>query len=757
MRSNVGTMGKWALLGPRASSPQRSCCLFVCGLEARGPSGLLVVQRNHLSSESGIFLPLTAIIITTLLFIVVALGVDAKRGKEARALGQLKADEICNIAARELPFMRKSVEKLAQLATDGFRFSSYARAKTLRIVAPTSFINLNNPNPRPPEPYRQGITPLTAVSADLTCSNIECTFAGDVTVTDASQNYPAGFWDDYDYNAYLGCEIDVEYDTLLGIFGTKKQIALAKSVWRSEISGATPNSRGGIFFGISPYVEYVNDDLRFKITDPGFTNSNVNRGWPTFPPGPRNRAFTRQRNARLDPLAFGRTLSDTPALGLNDGSRQELLNQKYNLYLAARNELLYSLAERMGRHARTRNNSGMLLLSPKNQGVAPVAPNPPIWLARYGDDITQRGLRGFVMPYISYDHNGTRGSRPDDRLCPYQHPLCRSASPQMMVASQLRDGFYVNNRLNGVRTISDPRIFNDDFEDDRWFDSRDRVARAYRGMPADLYWDQDPNRLQDRVSIPELLRWMPGAEECPYVWAEGANPPVEPRCDETQEVAGPSVHRDSSADLPGAQGAPGLQPDIVSFLQVANGVASALDAKSLHLSVPLNTTFRPPPQFPNTDNTSMVLLFTSKRLDPSQGMPTTPADITAATASQEMQDIRNQVLALNAVGRSVFVIFMPVTEIDTRDEVMIDFQWAFNADPNADVVSSNFIFKIGPTGCPEYKYDPAGNPGDPYFPNDETTCFRDYWQDVLLGGAAGNISEIADNISRLIFVPRLTF
>ncbi|MCB0358497.1 MAG: hypothetical protein KDD44_02645, partial [Bdellovibrionales bacterium] len=642
-----------------------------------------------------------ALILLTLITFSLML-TDSLRSRAVRAIAQGKADELCAFAKPQLPDIRGALNSISAQLQSPVEPYGFTRLSSVRIVAPTSYYNLSNPAPFLPAGL-SGPQAFATLGVPACDPSINCDFVADFTDGSISGNYPStNFWGlqpsgDFDHNSYISCEVTFDYDILfdLSALGLSRSVT-GKSTFRTDVRGATPGSDGSVLVGIAPYVEMYPWESRFRFPDPSasFDPMNPIKGVDHSPaPTAGNLAFTQPRqsfNDSIHPKAFADQAIPVPSdfrydpsftanavppcasnwIPWNDpescsalpnySSRDELLLQKYNLFVAARNKLLSGLEEILMRHGDSRQH-GLAIITPKNAGGAP---NLPVFISRPNDDPAQRL---FTFPFLTWNAGGAFG-----QICPFEQSSSGVCSPNdlenayhMLIASTFRDAFFVGNVLNGIVPSQSTVINNVGLEDPLW-SSRTVVAPSYPSTaPYGQYWG--PSDSSHLMSVAELLQFLPGAEQCPYQ----AGAPL-PNC-----IKPPIEHDGGGAPTAGAA-ANGLTGDIVSFLLAARNSINVLSASQPH--VPPDAS---PSPLPGTRN-ELVLIFTHKRLQrsnepaPAAGAPC--ADPPAAP-SAEMTAIRQQVSFINSGvnGRNVVVLFMPPNNVGMNEAIRCDFEWAFDA------------------------------------------------------------------------------
>ncbi len=272
--------------------------------------------------------------------------------------------------------------------------------------------------------------------------------------------------------------------------------------------------------------------------------------------------------------------------------------------------------------------------------------------------------------------------------------------PQI-VASQLRDCFFVFNTQNGAQLPFDLSLSNSGFE---------FPFMVPQGETAPYYsfeqWGFTAN--SHRRSAEEAVALISTVEECPF---RGTAP--ENNCTK------PAIVQDTD------KAPQGLRGDIVAFLRYARGDGHRFDAPGYMVTNPQ----RAPVSNPEKDDpNSQVVLVVSKRLDPS------------VEPTSERSRIRAEVHALNAQnGRTITVVYVPANAVDASPSAVENIREAFHTQ---EVGGPNRVFTVMPG---EYWGANSGIPacaGAPAFstPN-EPLCFRAYWESLLANRTASDIGR----------------
>lgn len=675
--------------------------------------------------ERGALAPIFGILLVSVLGVLVAVAVDTKRVKEAQAVLAEKLEGSCSEAARELPVTRSVVQRGSanyvpggstgsaivdtdQSATNGIQLASFHRLDALRFIVPFPEDVVGGGQLFSPSGMTSIFNPLSSYGVG-NCVGGVCGFAGNIGASEANSNYPTRYFYDVETgrvlsNGVVSCEARGLVDTIV----SGQKAVNAKASYRIKVAGPTRTNsvgtkiRRGIIIGIAPEVDTSGDDPRFRFTLPALAGLN-----PLAAGGPQNQAFMYARGVSTHSGLPGIQLHGSPEVQGGSSSHEEALVRCANPFVAVRNMVLHSVVGRLARLWATRDRTQILVIPPRNQDDSA---NIPVSIVAHGEDLSPAlAASRFELPFINYKPSATPNGETDRAgyLCPYSGGCQDSqgafvpSQRQMLVASQLRDCFFVFNTQNGARLPIDPSVSNARFE-------FPFMAPQTGTAPYYSYDKWGFTDIAHRRSAEEAVALISTVEECPF---RGTAP--------ENSCAKPAI-------VPDAQQAPqGLRGDIVAFLQYARGAGQRFDAPGYMLTIPSRVPINNPE---NNEPNSQVILVVSKRLDPSVGL------------TSERSRIRAEVDALNSQsGRTITVVYVPANAVDASPSAVENIREAFHTQ---EFGGPNRVFTVMPG---EYWGGSSGIPacaGAPAFstPN-EPLCFRAYWESLLANRTASDIGR----------------
>ena len=670
--------------------------------------------RSARTAERGVILPLAAIIAGTILFILVALGIDTGLAKVVRAKAQQEVEEICRSGAEGLPVTRTAVgnivarfNHLRAPLPGGKGGIAWANIIGFRIIAPTPPLNeqVTGPLPtRPGAPSPAGIAALT-LSCPLDGGGT-CLFGGDATATSVASEYPSQFWNpqvptpltqtsvqnNYVYGDIIACEMRLR---VRGFLNRNLEVNVKTAYDRTQ-RGALfpPNSTsippasarsqrgGGLIIGISTHMTTDRSSPRFQFKTSPASRYLPLRNFDALRSGPPLIAFSGQRGASDFTTRF------SPNAALSGPNQRERMVACMNLPVLVRNALLTRLVGWTTRDSlRDRTEIVHMGTQPFTGGVG----NPPTIMFRGWEDTANNTLAGNGhIPFITYP-----GLVPN------------ASDSASAVAGALRDCEHMyDNQARNFRRYTDARVVNNFFEPPQ--------LSVYSQDQA-VYFDGNYNPL---LTGPGIGTWGRPANK-PFANAEQ----VMSILGSTQSCPHAGICGKPSMITDVNQPPEDLRPDVISFMQYVRGVpgAQARPAPGLGpLGVPLpsQTVF-------STDASILVVLH--RRL-------TAPE----ATA----------VRGLLPANVAVTVIYIPVNQYDAAEEALVRLRFAFNAQqPLSATVTGNVLYVLAPPDCPPF-----------------TTCatatqlqwdnhFQEYWMELLNSANPNNIEQIGQTIyDRLKYV-----
>ncbi|MCB0339407.1 MAG: hypothetical protein KDD53_07375, partial [Bdellovibrionales bacterium] len=562
------------------------------------------VDFKSRQSERGIIIPLAAIVTVVIGAILIAFGIDHKRGLEAKAAAQLKADVLCSYGSRSLPIARNAIGRMLNLyplgdtntSTDPIDINSYLRIIKLRILVPTPEITIGSGSP-----FLSGGPYQPSSFGFANCPGNSCEISGDVSDPAISANYPAGFLKVEDANRYVSCEVTSEYDTFLS--GTRS--ALGKATYQQKVIDASSSPSRGVIIGIAPQAEIYAD------TPDRYAFQSGDAFDPTVGPVPMFQ-WARDNPAAYPELNF-EPFAQSPAIS-SLAKRVDRIRHCQNVFISARNVILQSLVGRLARSGETRDKTRILLLNPKHR-VSNPPPNPPTLIVERSEDLMATNYR---LPLINYRPNGNEKGDITSLgyLCPFSTECGAGISipdqrHHVLVTNQLTDCFYLNAQ-NGVSTYQDLAIQNYDVNwggiqfEPQAFVAQNQMPLNYNATVND--WAQPPNFGH---SAEEIVRKLGVVSSCPMDFTGLTNVALHD-CSGHVNLPDPATY-DPNVNHPAR-----LLGDIVGFLQYVLQINGAF-FKQGPVEIASATGSLQPGLVVNSDNLSdlsQIFLLVSKPLDP---------------------------------------------------------------------------------------------------------------------------------------------
>ena len=726
----------------------------------------IVSCRKNLLRERGVILPLTAIIMSTVFFIMVALGVDTTRTKEAQAFASYLADEVCGFAVDEMPMSRLAVDKTIGLirtkdvdtATTEIDINSYTTIERVTYMVPSLPTDIDG------DPYLAGAAKeISHIDLDhTTCSDTAaevCFLAGDLGESDITDKYPA-IWSDEMFGSFIGCRVELRVNTLM----SGDRIAQASAIYRKFVGGEAlqdpPAGVGAPFNSRSVTIGFANQlairdpdgiggggDDRFEFPlDVGYNNQRL---WDSDDLGTSD-VFSLFRAKHEDTflgVAYPQRTSNLAITEANEGlaDRDAAWLRCYNPLSAVRNVMAHYITRVLARMYETRDNVTYALVNPindaNNDGVRDNSNGPTIMIPRGRDllpDVIVDEDDGFALPLINYMPPTTgpnskvvngQGLSPDGYLCPFNPINGSKCSKHLLnattralrrhhnlVASQMQDCFYITNENSGVVALKAETLVNEKHEEGGiGFQPWQHSAADYVTDVGKNHWGYTED--EHIQNAEELMLHMSTISHCPFEWTAGV-----PQANAHSPSCSHPVPVDDHTLTPS-----GMRGDVVAFLEYTNGDTDGWSmpgrfdvtgqaADNIIVNPEVGEVYA-------TTGHSHVILFMHKRLDP----------------VNDIGDIQDQVDDLNAAGRRVTVIYIPAYAEDASDDVDDQLKDAFRA---TDDSSMNRVYNIRPTAFGS----PACNEASEY-----PDCFNDFWIEELLTAAVDNIEDRAKTVLNRIF------
>lgn len=689
-------------------------------------------QNSH-SEKRGIILPLTAIIIGAILFMVFAIGVDLRIARGARTKLALHLEEACRQAARQLPNTRNAVDVFqgqmrvffTPKSAGGLGGLPLTKDYVLKITSPTISRTLSP----------SGETPAVG---QITCpfpnvNGVSCKFFGSLDLPIVAKAFPKEpFWNLYGpgnakrsniMGDVVSCELGLKTSSLMGA----QSSVIARSTWQLRPRGAGLNQPlsslpplgqrqqrgGGLLIGIATEMavrvkEGSTINTRFLLNDP-FAD-------PVTPLGATANAF---RGNRQSTSWSGTPLLQSAAVApaANNGTALELEEHRANCANPAvfvRNTMLTAIVERASR-GWLRDKTEIVSINPIRFGSATTlitSGEPPTTIVRGGEDLV-RPI--FQLPALTFKDTRGLPATPTNL-----NPTQRGTGAQLGDRErfgQLRDCYHVyNNGPGGISRPQDVTIAN--YAGSVTFEPRPITNQTEALTPAPTYlpgvsldWEQSlatPRGLTAGQAVAMLgaSRYCPTGATLTYPSSAGVG---------TYTCSQPALRTATSTTFTD------LRPDIINFLDyaLANSLAHPMPGPS-NLTTPGNGTLRTFSQF------SHVLLFTH--------VPITDG---------EVPEIQNRVRALNNAGRFVTVVYIPTNFLDATDTEISRLKRAFSAaDPAVagSQSSQNVVFHIWPR-----------NGGFSLLTQDRD--FRSFWSSLLSTTGPNNAASRA----KWLWLPRIMY
>lgn len=720
------------------------------------------------SQQQGAIIPILAALMLGILTVMIMVGIDAVRVKQAKVELQRHLEQTCQatidktVLQAEM-FSRFSTQVNLLLSEAHLRYSELRGAN---LIAPT----MENSG----LPDETGFAALVSTAACNLPGGGDCRLITDLGLSELSSRYPPDLWtSSYNAGNLAGCEFSATVKTFMPVdlSGTRSVDIFAKTVYWQPVWGR-PSSSGN----------YLNNVL----AGPGLSiviateMANQLPGWDGY-----NTDFLHTYSATqgfdspvkhswADPIVPADTAELLPILSCKGDANciNQLRLSCINPVTVVRNGLLSALAELASRHGQLRQRTEVLHVNPVNQGSSDRT--PPALIASFGEDIAKRS---FQIPFVFYgtgqipcDSDGKCDPQNKGFINPFSSSGWYSADPianledwrvyQAFLASQLRlcHHIYAVNSSLPIRYDNQalPSIINNNIVVDGTHSVKFEPVSPYHydsRYPTEqeesnpVRWDQacpwvptlgEPqpdgcDLMGEDLTVAEVLAVLGSTRSCPYPTASPAS--IGGNCSE-----GATLQPDLAAALDYLAGSQIIFKDIpaISDLSEANDPGIIMPA------------FQTPGLFPRS------ILTDSRKND---FLPVAQNDagviilVTHQPLTSESVGTINQiVLDLNAQAgsRPMTVIYIPTKKEDLSDIIVNDFLVAFNANLYQRDPLSNKFMVIGPWDILRDPLAVVGNcniispNGDQVESVDNSDCNLDqYWHDLLTDSDDGIVALAA--------------
>jgi len=257
-------------------------------------------SHSFTGKESGIFIPIVAVMALAILAVLIGLGFDTSKVKRAStALGE-RGHAICRVAAAKAVVQREAVQSFSDqvntaVAEKSIKNVSLTRAKIILPTMPDdgSFCSYGNTSCAHADPFvktsgvfeydlaAMGIVnnPPPSTASNWCASN--CYFKAKA---EGDPKYPSSLWSDL-WNAgnTAACEFEGTVET---IFSGQRTISVKATWWlpvRAKINFKT--QKPGLTIAIAPHMTTRASDPRFRFCNPTEPNCGSGAPWGVDYPG----------------------------------------------------------------------------------------------------------------------------------------------------------------------------------------------------------------------------------------------------------------------------------------------------------------------------------------------------------------------------------------------------------------------------------------------------------------------------------------
>lgn len=734
---------------------------------------------KNTGGQQGVVVPLLACIMLGVLTVMIMVGVDAVKVKQARVELQRYAEQVCQATISKTVlqaemFKRFSSQVNLLIAEEHLKYSELRGAA---LIAPTMSGTSNIP----------AVSDFSAIGVDYKCNLPEggdCKLYTDLEAEDLQARYPADLWDSaVNAGNLAGCEFSSQVETVMPIdlSGSRTVTIFAKTVYWQPLWGGVQRAADD---SLSDYLENV-------LNGPGLSiavATQMNNQSPSFGAGYQtdfladfaaSQGFDSPIMHSWPTGVVAAAPSEVlPTISCNGDPHciQQMRLSCINPVVLVRNALLSTLAELASRHGQLRTGTEVLHINPASTVPSATADlTPPSLIASFGADIADRSYQipfiffgtgkvtdsvnnGWINPFSSSGWDSTSSALPnrDDWRRYYaflasQLRVCHHIySVNTSTPTRYSDEGTINLFDNSVEVGSgnvkfepeEPYFFSSRYSAVQDTASPVRWDQACPWVPSVQYADPEPpgcSNLDEDLTVAEVLAVLGSTRSCPYPQIESA-------------MGG----SDCSSEL-------ALQPDIIGTLKYLLGKLVVFDdipgikdlsGVSTHPGIvmpalqtpglfPVSgvTNTRKEDFLPVAQNLSSVILLATHR-------PLRHADL---------PEIRSLVDDLNDPpgSRPITVLFIPEDKADVTETNIDNFLSAFNANLYQRDPLSNRLLIIGPWEIVEDAGEPHGDcaivteDGDAVDQIIHTSCnLPIYWRDLLTDsddGAAGVATRLFYN------------
>lgn len=736
--------------------------------------------RIDLHREEGVVIPLLACLMLGVLTIMVMVGIDAVKVKQAHVELQRYAEQICQATISKTVLQAEMYKRFSAQVNllISEQHLKYSELKGAALIAPTM----------PGTSNLSGVSDFQTIAPDFKCNlpdGADCRLFTDLNETELQARYPAALWDSSpsasNAGNLAGCELSATITTLMPIdlSGTRTVDIFSKTVYWQPLWGE-PEEGGSL----NQYLENV-------LSGPGLSiavATQMNNQSPSFDTGIYQTAFIADFAASQGfdsptthswptGVVAAAPSEVLPTISCNGDPHciQQMRLSCVNPVVLVRNALLSTLAELASRHGQLRTGTEVLHINPASiVPSATVELTPPSLIASFGDDIADRF---YQIPFIFFGTGKVTDSVNNGWINPFSSSGWDSTSSALpnrddwrryyaFLASQLR----VCHHIYSVNSPT-PTRYSDEGTINLFDNSVEIGSGNVKFEPEQPYFFSSRySAVQDMVSP---VRWD---QACPWVPSVGdAEPPGCSNLDEDLTVAEVLAVLGSTRSCPYPQiesaiggvadctGGSALQPDIIGTLKYLLGKLVVFDdipaikdlsGASTHPGIvmpalqtpglfPVSgvTNTRKDDFLPVAQNLSSVILLATHR-------PLRDADLA---------EIRSLVDDLNDPpgSRPITVLFIPEDKADVTEINIDNFLSAFNANLYQRDPLSNRLLIIGPWEIIEDAGEPHGDcaivteDGDAVDQIINMSCHLPiYWRDLLTDsddGVAGVATRLFYN------------
>lgn len=756
-------------------------------------------------NQKGVFIPLLAVFVGLIGSVLVIFLLDLRLLRLTHSKAVTELESICAQGVKHLPISLSAVQVVMQqlnvlltpTSQNGRGGIKNATVEKFRLIIPTasknlpvdasdlsrtSFINAANPYVLPDCP-----------------SQVQCEFVGDLSDLESASSYPSNFWNPFGiteptarlndvFQDQIACEMDLRVETLV----SGARTVSARTVWELKQRGVLyPNDSdlllpdqglrnqkgGGILIGISTAMNFSLRNLvsgsldqqnrfRFGTVAPlvcsnssSFASINPLRDFqvnfppsnsdPLYLPGGLNtvNAFAYPRIEPSDGFAVTNEFFGIPSFaavgaGAASSPRQERLAACFGPPIAVRNFILSHLVGLMGRMW-LRDKTEILSINPIHYlPAAETDPypinnlNPPTIMVTGGTDII---ADQYQLPYVTYNYD-LLGNNP--QALNALNPLDR------IRLGVLRDCYHMwGSSLNQLKRLANPALDNSGFESSEIQANSSSEIRYQAYDNSATFWDQDPNQISNLLSAEKLMYVLGSSQSCPQgdvgSQSGGANGWPSPSSYDQNSYGTQISCVKPTPNFDLNRRPSDLRGDVRAFMAYAAGQLEANLSPGFDASAPISTS----PSF--NFQTTHVLLFTHNRLTP-----------------REASEIRVYTDMINAQGRSITIIYMPIYAADASNEAVDRFREAFNVVYDTSYNMGSISTPSVPVAPVNTNWTSSSSSSNVLYiisPEPTTTAtvsdqvwdnrFSDYWNNLLCPSQHNNFQAIADNI----FHHRLTY